>query len=347
MRGPTGVGKSHIVYQIATILGGMPVIDVRGSTMDESKTTGIPDFETSKSSKVATFVLPSWYVRACREPVILFLDELNRSMPQVMQAFFQIVLDRCLGNDENGNPMKLHPKTRVFSAVNFGAEYDVSEMDPALLRRFWTVDVEPDVKDWIIWAEEEGLHPITVDFIRQNPELWRIDPGNGKVTPGSVIPMPASWHRLDTTLAHAGVNLDEYANRKDSDNLIYSFTRGFVGNEAAISFVNFVEKYQNVITADDVLNGKATLEKLGKLRSSDLSSVNDKIVNHCKNNKWSDSQAKRFMAYLKSLSGEHQMSLYNSILGTKNLDNIRHLNGPAGLEIVSIIQAAKDKQIKK
>ena len=347
MRGPTGVGKSHIVYQIAALLNNMPVIDVRGSTMDESKTTGIPDFETSKLKKVSTFVLPSWYVRACREPVILFLDELNRSMPQVMQAFFQIVLDRCLGNDEDGNPMKLHPMTRVYSAVNFGVEYDVSEMDPALLRRFWTVDVEPDVKDWILWAEEEGLHPITIDFIRQNPALWRVDPGSGKVTPGSVIPMPASWHRLDTTLAHANVNLDDYANRKDSENLIYSFTRGFVGNEAAISFVNFVEKYENVITAEDVLNGKIGLDKIKKLRASDISSVNDKITAHCKANKWTDPQVKRAIAYLKSLTGEHQMSLYNSILGTRVLENIKHFNGSVGIEIVNSIKEAKERSTKK
>lgn len=348
MRGPTGVGKSHIVHQIAAHLGHMTVIDVRGSTMDESKTTGIPDFETSKINKVSTFVLPSWYVRACREPVILFLDELNRSMPQVMQAFFQIVLDRCLGNDANGEPMYLHPETRVYSAVNFGVEYDVSEMDPALLRRFWTVDIDPDVNDWIFWAEGDvAIHPILVDFIRQNPELWRIDPGSGKITPGSVIPMPASWHRLDTTLKHAGIDLTDYANRKDSENLIYSFSRGFVGNEAAISFVTFVEKYENVISAEDILNGKVTIEKVLKLRSSDISAINAKIVTHCKNNAWTDTQSNRIISYLEALTGEHQMNLYTNILGTKNIANIKRFNGPVGIKIVNIIQSAKNKEVVK
>ena len=61
-RGPTGVGKSAITNAIAKELG-LPLIDVRGSTMDESKVTGIPDFEVSKEKGVATFVLPSWFVR--------------------------------------------------------------------------------------------------------------------------------------------------------------------------------------------------------------------------------------------------------------------------------------------
>ena len=89
MRGPTGVGKSYLARGLAEELG-LPYIDVRGSTMDESQVSGIPDFETSKSSGVATFCLPSWYVRACREPVVLMLDELNRSLPGVQQSFFQL-----------------------------------------------------------------------------------------------------------------------------------------------------------------------------------------------------------------------------------------------------------------
>ena len=47
MRGPTGVGKSHLAYATAAELN-LDLIDVRGSTMDESKVTGIPDFEVSK-----------------------------------------------------------------------------------------------------------------------------------------------------------------------------------------------------------------------------------------------------------------------------------------------------------
>ena len=135
MRGPTGVGKSHVARAFADELG-LPFIDVRGSTMSEGDVGGYPDIEAMKDNGIMTFCMPSWFVRACNEPVVLMLDELNRSLPGVQQAFFQIVLDRELGNDKNGNPYKLHPETRVIAAVNFGSEYDVNEMDPALLRRF-------------------------------------------------------------------------------------------------------------------------------------------------------------------------------------------------------------------
>ena len=136
MRGPTGVGKSFLGKAIADGCG-LPFIDVRGSTMSEGDVGGYPDIEGMKETGVMTFCMPSWFIRACREPVVLMLDELNRSLVGVQQSFFQLVLDRELGNDKDGNPYRLHPQTRVIAAVNHGSEYDVNDMDPALLRRFW------------------------------------------------------------------------------------------------------------------------------------------------------------------------------------------------------------------
>ena len=101
MRGPTGIGKSMVARGIAEELE-VPYIDVRGSTMQEGDVIGYPDLEAMKTSGVSTMVLPSWFIRATREPVVLMLDELNRSMPGVQQGFFQIVLDRELGNDAEG-----------------------------------------------------------------------------------------------------------------------------------------------------------------------------------------------------------------------------------------------------
>ena len=159
MRGPTGVGKSHVARGVAEKLA-IPFIDVRGSTMQEGDVIGYPDLEAMKTSGVSTMVLPSWFIRATREPVVLMLDELNRSMPGVQQGFFQIVLDRELGNDAEGNPIRLHPETRVIAAVNHGAEYDVNDMDPALLRRFFVADITPTSEDWIAWAQGAGLDKV-------------------------------------------------------------------------------------------------------------------------------------------------------------------------------------------
>ena len=336
MRGPTGVGKSHLVYEIAKDLD-MPLVDVRGSTMDESKVTGIPDFEVSKELGVATFVLPSWFVRGCREPIVLFLDEMNRSMPQVQQAFFQVVLDRSLGNDANGNPMNLHPDTRVFAAVNHGAEYDVNDMDPALLRRFWTVDLEPTNEDWLGWAKDK-IDGVMVDFIRQTPAHLR--PEVGSVEPGTVMPTPASWHRLDTSLKHMSWNATDVAGTRPDG--FYALCQGFVGTEAAIAFSEFVAKYERQVSAEDVLSGSVTKKQARSMKASESLAVLDKIVDHAENNDWTDEEADNLVTFTSHLPDEQMVHLWNAVMVTKNMGPIKALHSRIGDEIVTLIRKARE-----
>jgi len=336
MRGPTGVGKSHLAYATADDLG-MPLVDVRGSTMDESKVTGIPDFEVSKELGVATFVLPSWFVRGCREPVVLFLDELNRSMPQVQQAFFQVVLDRSLGNDAEGNPMVLHPETRVFAAVNHGAEYDVNDMDPALLRRFWTVDLEPTNEDWLGWAKGQ-IDSVLVDFIRQTPAHLR--PEVNSVEPGTVMPTPASWHRLDTSLKHMGWGASEIAGSRPDG--FYALCQGFVGTEAAIAFTEFVAKYERQVSAEDVLAGNVSKKRAKDMKASESLAVLDKIVDHAENNEWTNDEADALVAFARVLPDEQMVHLWNAVMATKNMGPIKALHSRVGDEIVNLIRKARE-----
>ena len=338
MRGPTGVGKSFLAKAVADELG-RPFIDVRGATMDESKVTGIPDFETSKEKGVATFVLPSWFVRSCREPVVLMLDELNRSMPQVMQAFFQVVLDRELGNDADGNPMRLHPDTRVFAAVNWGNEYDVNDMDPALLRRFWTIDLEPTNHDWIDWAIEEDLDNVLIDFIRQNPAHLRVEVGS--VEPGTVLPTPASWHRLNDSLVHMGMAPAKIAGNDDM--ILYSVARGFVGTEAAIAFKEFVANYESIVSAEDILERWDDVsENVTAMNAEGKAALVEKLAEHCSDNKWSAKQAKGLLAFTGILSDEMLVHAWNKVLATNNIPNIQRVHKLLGKRVLEAVKASRD-----
>lgn len=301
IRGATGIGKSAIVRQIATNLN-LNFIDVRGSTMDEAAVGGLPDLEAIKNSGVACYVLPSWYVRACKEPSLLFLDELNRSMPPVMQSFFQIVLDRQLGNNVDGMPLSLHPKSRVFAAVNFGGEYDVSAMDPALLRRFNVIDLEASLDEWCEWAAGAGHDPILLEFLKTNPKHF-VEKNLKAVENGKVVPHPASWSMVDRNLKHAGLNASKIAGQKND--LHYSLIRGSIGDEAAAAYCAFVDKYELVLSAEDILNGKLS-EKRKKAMRGNVSEFNagiEKILEFSKTNKFTDSQVKNAVDFAR-LGGE-------------------------------------------
>ncbi len=337
MRGPTGVGKSYMARALASELG-LPFLDVRGSTMDESQVSGIPDFETSKTAGVATFCLPSFYVRACREPVVLMLDELNRSMPQVMQSFFQIVLDRELGNNVDGEPLRLHPETRVIAAVNWGNEYDVSDMDPALLRRFWVVDLEPTTEDWLTWAGDNDVDPVIIDFIRQHPEHLRVDPSS--VEPGTVIPTPASWDRLGRSLDHMGLSPSDHCG--DRPQGFYPLCTGFIGMEASIAFSEFVAKYEKQISAENVLKGEVSEERAKSLMASESLSVVEKLITHLKDGEdWNKKEAKAACNFVQALSGEQMVYFWNSISKSGKLGTIKLVHANIGMKVVNLVREAK------
>ena len=335
MQGPTGVGKSFAARAVAKELG-LPYIDVRGSTMDESD-MGIPDLEKSKEAGCYTKMLPSWYVRACREPVVLMLDEANRSLPQVMQGFFQIVLDRELGNGPDGEAYRLHPETRVIAAVNVGNEYDVNEMDPALLRRFWVTEIEPTVTNWVEWAKEAELDNVLIEFIQQNPEHWRVDPS--AVEGGTVCPNPASWHRLNDSLVHMAMAPASTAGSQPD--LIYPVARGFVGTEAAIAFVDFVKNYERQISAEDVLAGKVKAEDLENLEASVKMSVLDKVVDYATENKLKAKECKALAAFTLGLGGEFLFNTWTKLSSCGHMENIRAMHKLIGKDVVKAVQAAR------
>lgn len=340
MRGPTGVGKSHVARAFADELG-LPFIDVRGSTMDEAKVGGLPDMRAVDEKKVATFVVPSWFKTACERPCVIMLDELNRSMPTVMQAFFQIVLDRELGNDEDGVPYRLHPDTRVVAAINAGSEYDVNEMDPALLRRFWVCDVEPTVADWTDWAEETGLDKILVEFIKQEPVHWRVDPAS--VEPGTVVPTPASWHRLSDSLVHMNLAPEKLAGNEVPGHF-YSVLTGFIGVEAAIAFRDFVKNYELQITAEDILGGKVKAADLEDAPASQLAGLVEKISTHAKENNWKAKEVKAVAAFAEGLGGEFLIQVFTAVQKAGNMKNLLPLNKQIGMKVVELVNAARATQ---
>jgi MoxR-like ATPase len=127
LRGRHGIGKSEIVYQFAAEKQ-LPVVERRASQMTEGDLLGLPSVE----GNVTSWCAPDWLHRACNEPVVLFLDEVDRAIPEVRQGIFELTDSRKI----SGNV--LHPDTLIFAAVNggeHGSQYQVGEMDPAELDR--------------------------------------------------------------------------------------------------------------------------------------------------------------------------------------------------------------------
>ncbi len=336
MRGATGIGKSAITNQISKNLD-LPLIDVRASIMSEGDVQGYPDLEGMKTKGVMTFCMPSWFIRACNEPVVLFLDELNRGLPAVQQSFFQIVLDRCLGNDEEGNTYNIHPETRIFAAVNHGNEYDVNEMDPALLRRFWTIDLEPSKSDWISWAKSKDVDNLIIEFLKTRSSHLFVD--MDKINPGQVFPTPASWARLAETLEYLKLNLID--DRESID--LYNMSIGFIGNEAAIEFTDFVNKYEIIVTPEELLSSFNKCKNKLKVMSNDrINSLIERLGEHAATNDWTVTQAKNATKLGKMISEEMMIHFWSCVTKGKNIKSIQNFHKEVGEYVVEIVNSNRD-----
>ena len=99
--------------------------------------------------KATTWHAPDWRVTACTQPVVLFLDEVDRATMEVRQGLFELTDSRKI------NGWHLHQDTTIIPAVNggqHGAQYPVGEMDPAELDRWTVLDVESSAQDWLSLA---------------------------------------------------------------------------------------------------------------------------------------------------------------------------------------------------
>lgn len=269
-RGRHGIGKSEAIKAFAVSIN-LPIVERRAAQLQEGDLLGLPSPTMVEVNGVEAAQLRpfAWLIKACTQPVVLFLDEVDRGTSEVRQGIFQLCDSRTVGD------WRLHPDTIIVAAVNGGenaAEYQVGEMDPAELDRYTTFDVAPSVDDWLSWAGGEDRGSITasvfatvraavdardntgspidsmiVDFIRQNPSHLE---HRDTFEPNKVYPSRRSWKRLSDTLVAGGLLNDAKANR----GVIACLTTAYVGLEASVAFADFAANYERQVTAEDIIN---------------------------------------------------------------------------------------------
>lgn len=162
LTGKHGIGKSRILEKYFTEKGQQVVILFLGQMSDPGDLIGLP-YKDEKTGKT-DFMAPYWWPHDGK-PLVLFLDELNRARPEVLQTVMDLTLNRKLAG-------KSLPKgSRIISAVNDGDEYQLTDLDPALVSRFNIYDFHPGVDEWLLWAQESKLDSRVIEFIAQNSNM--------------------------------------------------------------------------------------------------------------------------------------------------------------------------------
>jgi len=310
MRGRHGIGKSEVVYQIAEDMG-IPVVERRASQMTEGDLLGMPSPELVEvnGEQASVFRPFSWFIQACTQPVMLFLDEIDRAVIEVRQGIFELADSRKLAG------WSLHPGTVIVAAVNggeHGDQYQVNEMDPAELDRYTVFDVEPSVEDWLHWAKE-NVETFVWDFINHNrAHLEHLD----DFEPNKVYPSRRSWKRLNDCLVEA----DLLSNEPEA--ALFNLSSAFVGFEAAVAFNDFLKTYETQVAIEDLVeNGE--IEKTAGFDINDHSAMVEKLdAAGIFKETLTEKQADNIGNYFVTLPSEVAMKLWQVIGSSENQENI-------------------------
>ena len=153
--GPTGVGKTELVSNLAQSLG-LPLTIFDMGTMSDpimslvgSHTIQIKDGQTSSS------FIKSRFSQVIQQPGVVLLDEISRSSPTANNLLFpcldfrkELAMEYCF---EDSTPIKVHPQCVFVATANIGSQYSgTSKLDRALLDRFMLMEIDPLDKTQII-----------------------------------------------------------------------------------------------------------------------------------------------------------------------------------------------------
>jgi hypothetical protein len=162
--GHHGVGKSSVARQLAESHG-MELFDVRLGTMaDAGDLLGLMHEGTDEhGNKFFHHSLPSWWPKK-GEKKLIFIDELNRARPDMLQMVFQLILDRRI------HTHVLPEGCYVMSAINPDTDdYKTTNIDDAaLLSRFCQIKFQPSQEEFQDYFRSTQPDPTFFGFIAEN-----------------------------------------------------------------------------------------------------------------------------------------------------------------------------------
>ena len=213
-------------------------------------------------------------------PVIIFIDEINRTENSVYKELMNILLTRSVNGYE-------FPWWVLFvGAMNPSTQnsvYATNEMDPAQLDRFIKIKVSDNTNEWLKYGKSTGISLDILEFIKDNPKCLS-ENSRDLLDEEKPTPSPRGWDMVDTLLKSEPilrVFFDEKENdpktvEKDMKNLVSAklgasvatmFFASRVSQSNAIAPEEFLKDDENLSVISPRIN---TLSAAKKVQTCDL-----------------------------------------------------------------------------
>ena len=296
--GSQGIGKSQIIKQYSDN-NNLDFIDLRLSLMEPGDLIGMPVIENNKT----VFKKPQWFPEE-KSKGVLFLDELNRANEDIHQAIFQLILDKRI----NGHIL---PKDwQIVVAGNYGDDYIVQELDPALLSRFCHLYLIPDENEWLKWSNNKWPKQYTDIIIGKSilfnkDDIKRLELKFDEFLTAKVQPTPRSNEMLLNILNH----------NNDLD-ILNPITKGLLGTVAGELFLKHLDKDNIIFTVDDIIGKNKTLiNKVVKHENcfNIVANANSLLLDVLIKNNLNQTEIENTLFYLQQLPKEIGFSIMRTI----------------------------------
>jgi len=191
------------------------------------------------------------------KPVILFIDELNRTEQQTMKELMNILLNK------NINGYDLPWWVSIVSAINPSSQnstYSTNEIDDAQRDRFLKIKVDARLDDWIDYALDARMNTDIIEAIAVAEDIF-IRKEKGYEDTDEMTPSPRSWEMV----SYIYDNIDAFNHTKfltiedkkaEKDDLRTLITAK-VGPTAARTMLENINNKENNIKPNEIVNGKS------------------------------------------------------------------------------------------
>lgn len=222
------------------------------------------------------------------KPVIIFIDEINRTENTVYKELMNILLTRSVNGYE-------FPWWVFFvGAMNPSTQnsvYATNEMDPAQLDRFIKIKVKDDSKEWIKYAKNANMSQSILDFITDNPKCLSSD-SKDLEDEEKPSPSPRGWDMIDTLIKSEPLLRDFFTKEENDPGIVEKDMKELVsakvGTSVAAMYFASVINQNKIMTAEALFNDDENLTRnsflVSNLSPAKKLHLSDLVLNYLKEN---------------------------------------------------------------
>ncbi len=268
------------------------------------------------------------------QPVIFFLDEINRTETGVYKELRNLLLNRSI----NGY---VFPWWVFFVGARnpstSSSYYQTMDRDPAQLDRFIKIDVKTNSSSFLNYGQEHNLSPVLLDYIKDNKKNLTStdDKGEEEVLPS---PSPRGYDRIDT-IRKSFSKLTPFFSDKEND--IRKINKDFeiickakLGSVVGEDFFQYYRNHSFDVSVDDILKDDKDLDlTLGLLKLNsrvDKNKLANELIQYRQNQpnsigqnwKWLSEFENKLSLFLKLLDKKGRIEFANSFKNAKNINGL-------------------------